>query len=195
MSFMPRYGTVVTDGQFMTSRDGYVFHRWDETFIRPGPERSNNWVYGDAYQSLGLIETPAEDPTAPPELSFYADEGHWKEGESLRRYTVRIDGFVSLHARREAGEFVTPPLVFSGRQLSLNFSSSAAGYIRVELQDADGHPLPGFALADNDELFGDTLDRTVTWRNQSDLGSLAGKVIRLRVVLSDADLFSLKFRE
>ena len=195
MSFMPRYGTVVTDGQFMTSRDGYVFHRWDETFIRPGPERSNNWVYGDAYQSLGLIETPAEDPTAPPELSFYADEGHWKEGESLRRYTMRIDGFVSLHARREAGEFVTPRLVFSGRRLSLNFSSSAAGYIRVELQDADGHPLPGFTLADNDELFGDTLDRTVTWRNQSDLGSLAGKVVRLRVVLSDADLFSLKFEE
>ncbi|MEO6873979.1 MAG: hypothetical protein ABI222_04070 [Opitutaceae bacterium] len=195
MSFMPRYGTVVTDGQFMTSRDGYVFHRWDETFIRPGPERSNNWVYGDGYQSLGLIETPAEDPTAPPELSFYADEGHWKEGESLRRYTLRIDGFVSLHARQKPGSLITPPLIFSGRQLSLNFSTSAAGSIRVELQNASGHALPGFALADCDELFGDTLDRIVTWRNQKDLSPLAGKVIRLHVVLSDADLFSLKFQE
>ncbi len=195
MSFSPRYGTVVTDGQFMTSRDGYTFHRWNETFIRPGPERSNNWVYGDAYQSLGLIETPSEDPTAAPELSFYADEGHWKDGETLRRYTIRLDGFVSLHAPQKPGEFVTPALTFSGRTLTLNFSTSAAGFLRVELQDAAGRPLPGFALDDCDELFGDTLDRTVTWRNRSDVSALAGRPVRLRLVLGDADLYSLKFQE
>jgi hypothetical protein len=193
MSFLPRYGTVVTDGQFMTSRDGYTFHRWDETFIRPGPERSNNWVYGDGYQSLGLIETPSEDPSAPPELSFYADEGHWKDGETLRRYTIRIDGFVSLHARQKIGEFVSRPLVFSGRTLTLNFSTSAAGTVRVELQDTDGRPFPGFTLADCDELFGDTINRTVTWRDKSDLSSLAGKPVLMRVAMGDADLFSLKF--
>lgn len=193
MSFSPRYGTTVTDGQFMTSRDGYAFHRWDETFIRPGPERSNNWVYGDGYQSLGLIETPAEDPTAPHELSFYADEGHWKEGETLRRYTIRIDGFVSLHARQSPGEFTSPAFTFSGKELSLNFATAAAGSVRVELQDADGHPLPGFALADCDELFGDTLARTVTWHDQPDVSALAGKSLRLRVVMNEADLFSLKF--
>jgi hypothetical protein len=193
MSFSPRYGTVVTDGQFMTSRDGRTFHRWDETFIRPGPERSNNWVYGDGYQSLGLIETPAEDPTAPRELSFYADEGHWKDGETLRRYTIRVDGFVSVHARRAPGEFVTPVLTFTGERLSLNFATSAAGSVRVEVQSADGQPLAGFALGDCDELFGDSLDRTVTWRDRSGVGSLAGKPVRLRFVLSDADLYSLKF--
>lgn len=164
MSFSPRYGTVLTDGQFMTSRDGYTFKRWDETFIVPGPERSNNWVYGDAYQSLGLIETPSEDRTAPPELSFYADEGHWKDGETLRRYTIRIDGFVSLHAKQRPGEFVTRPLTFSGRALTLNFATSAAGSIRVELQDAGGKTLPGFGVQDCDDLFGDTLERVVTWR-------------------------------
>ena len=194
MSFLPRYGTVVTDGQFMTSRDGFTFHRWDETFLRPGPEQSNNWVYGDAYQSLGLIQTPAEDPTASPELSFYADEGHWKEGETLRRYTIRIDGFVSLHARQKAGEFSSRPLIFSGRTLTLNFATAAAGFLRVELQDADGHALPGFALAECDELFGDTIDRTVTWRDQNDVSGLAGKVVRLRIALSEADLYALKFQ-
>ncbi|MDB6168132.1 MAG: hypothetical protein JWM88_996 [Verrucomicrobia bacterium] len=193
MSFTPRYGTVVTDGQFMTSRDGVAFHRWDETFLLPGPERSNNWVYGDGYQSLGLVETPAEDPTSARELSFYADEGHWKEGESLRRYTIRIDGFVSLHARQKPGELVTPPLVFSGRRLSLNFATTAAGSVRVELQDADGHPLPGFALADCDELFGDTLDRTVTWHNQGAVESCAGRPVRIRVAMREADLYSLRF--
>ena len=47
MKFHPRYGTAVTDGQFMTSRDGRTFRRWDEAFLRPGPERRDNWLYGD----------------------------------------------------------------------------------------------------------------------------------------------------
>jgi hypothetical protein len=195
MKFHPRYGTAVTDGQFMTSRDGRTFRRWDEAFLRPGPERRHNWLYGDGYQNLGLLETAAEDPTAPPELSVYFIEDNWKRPTRLRRYTLRIDGFVALHARQRRGEAVTKPLVFRGRELTLNFATSAAGHLRVELQDAGGRPLPGFTLAECDELFGDTLDRAVTWQGKADVGSLAGKPIRLRMVMSDADLFSLRFRE
>lgn len=195
MKFHPRYGTAITDGQFMTSRDGRTFDRWDEAFLRPGPERKHNWLYGDCYQNLGLLETAAEDPDAPPELSVYVIEDNWKRPTRLRRYTLRIDGFVSLHARQEAGEFVTKPLVFSGRELALNFSTSAAGHVHVELQDTAGTAIPGFALADCDELFGDTLQRVVTWKEKSDVGGLAGKPVRLRLVMSDADVYSLKFRE
>lgn len=195
MKFSPRYGTAVTDGQFMTSRDGMVFHRWDEAFIRPGIERKHNWLYGDGYQHLGLLETAAEDPDAPPELSLYVVEDLWKRAVRLRRYTLRIDGFVSLHARQFPGEFLSKALVFRGKALTLNFSTSAAGNIRVELQDAAGKPLAGYALADCDEVFGDTLDRVVTWKGQSDLGGLAGKPVRLRIVLSDADVYSMQFRD
>jgi hypothetical protein len=194
MKFHPRYGTAVTDGLFVTSRDGRTFDRWDEAFLRPGPERRNNWVYGDCYQGLGLLETPADDPTAPPELSLYVGEDHWKGPKRLRRYTLRIDGFVSLHAGRP-GEFVTKPLIFRGKELTLNFATSAAGNLRVELQDAGGQPLPGFALADSDELFGDALERVVTWKNKSDVSALAGRPIRARIAMRDADLYSLKFRE
>ena len=193
MKFSHRYGTALTDGQFMSSRDGHTFHRWDETFIRPGPERRDNWVYGDCYQSLGLLETPASDPTAGHELSFYVGENHWKDTCRLRRYTIRIDGFVSLHARRKQGEFVTKPLIFSGKALSLNFATSAAGSILVELQDQKGQPLPGFSLSDCDQLFGDTLDRTVAWKGNSDVRALIGKPIRIQMVLSQADLYSMKF--
>ncbi|MDD3151191.1 MAG: hypothetical protein PHV68_10225, partial [Candidatus Gastranaerophilales bacterium] len=153
MKHSPRYGTVMTNGLFMSSYDGLVFHRWDEVFIPIGPERSNNWVYGDGFQSLGLLETPAEDSTASPELSFYVGEGHWKPLSRLRRYIIRIDGFVSLHARQKPGEFITKTLIFSGKTLTLNFSTSAAGSILVELQDEKGKPFPGFSLSDCDELF------------------------------------------
>ncbi len=194
MKVHPRYGTAITDGQFMTSRDGREFHRWDETFLRPGPERKHNWLYGDCYQSLGLLETRSEDPDAPPELSLYAVEDYWKRATRLRRYTMRIDGFVSLHARRKPGAVVTRPLVFNGKELSLNFSTSTAGNVRVEIQDVGGILIPGFTLDDSDELFGDTLDRVVSWNEKTDLTTISGNPVRVRLVMSDADVYSLQFR-
>lgn len=192
MSLSMRYGTAITDGLFMSSRDGLSFQRWDEAFLRPGPERRDNWVYGDGFQGLGMIETPAEDPTAPPELSVYVGEDHWKTPR-LRRYVLRIDGFVSLHAGRRIGEAVTRPLIFAGKALSLNYSTSAAGTIRVKLQSEQGTPLPGFELERCDELFGDTLGRNVRWKGNADVGALAGRTVRLRILAADADIYSLKF--
>lgn len=56
-------------------------------------------------------------------------------------------------------------------------------------------PLAGFSESDCDVLFGDALDRTVTWHHRSDISSPAGKPIRLRMFLSEADLYSPKFSE
>lgn len=193
MKFSPRYGTVITDALFMTSRDGRSFNRWGEAFLRPGPQRKDNWVYGDGFISLGMFESPAEDPTAEPELTLYAHDDHWKLPTRVRRYTIRIDGFVSLNAKLSGGEMISKPITFSGRKLTFNFATSAAGSIRVELQGANGKALPGYSLAECDELFGDTLNRTVSWGDRSDLSALAGKPVRLKLVLSDADLYSLKF--
>jgi hypothetical protein len=194
MKFHPRYGTAITDGLFMTSRDGWTFQRWGEAFIRPGIERKHNWLYGDGYQNWGLIETAADDPLAPPELSLYVGENEWKTATRLRRYTLRIDGFVSLASPLKGGEVVTKPLVFAGNHLMLNFSTSAAGGIRIELQDAGGKPIPGFTLGDCHEVFGDHLDRVVTWKSGSELDKLAGKPLRLRFALKDADVYSFQFR-
>jgi hypothetical protein len=78
--------------------------------------------------------------------------------------------------------------------LTFNFSTSAGGSIRVELQDETGRPIPGFALADCDETFGDTLERIVTWKGKSDVSALAGKPVRIRMTLCDADVYSMRFR-
>ena len=89
---------------------------------------------------------------------------------------------------------VTKPFTFAGTALVLNTRTSAAGSVRVELQRPEGTPLPGYTLADCVEIIGDEIDRGVTWRRGGDLSALAGQPVRLRVVLRDADLFSLKFR-
>ena len=89
---------------------------------------------------------------------------------------------------------MTKPIEFSGGTLSLNFATSAAGSVKVELQDAQGQSLPGFQLTDCDELFGDTLDRRVTWKGNVDVSSAAGKPVRLKFALRDADLYTFQFR-
>ena len=192
-----RVGSDLTDGLFMSSRDGIRFHRWDEAFLRPGPQSSaagSNWMYGDNYQGYGLFETASERVGAPNEISMLFSEGYWREGQTrLRRYTIRLDGFVSVQAAFSGGEVLTKPLVFRGKELRINFATSAAGSVRVEIQDAEGNASPGFAHEDSIELIGDRVEHTVRWRNGSEVGSLAGKPIRLRFVVKDADIYSFQF--
>jgi hypothetical protein len=190
-----RFGAALTDGLFMSSRDGRIFKRWGEAFIRPGPQVEGNWAYGDNYQNWGIIETPSALEGAPQELSFFVTEGYWRGNSTyFRRYTLRIDGFVSVHAPLGGGEFVTRPLTFAGNELAINFSTSAAGSISAEIQDAGGDPIDGFALKDCPEIIGDELERRVRWAKESEVGRLAGRPVRLRFVLKDADLYSFRFR-
>ncbi|MCC6486236.1 MAG: hypothetical protein IT364_01940 [Candidatus Hydrogenedentes bacterium] len=190
-----REGSALTDGLFMTSRDGRTFHRWTETFIKPGLRTAGNWVYGDNYQCWGVVTTKAVMEEAPDELSVYATEGYWTGDDSrLRRFTLRMDGFVSVHAPMTGGEIMTRPIVFEGRNLALNFSTSAAGTIRIEILDEAATPIEGFTLDDAPEIFGDNLNQVVTWKDGKDLLSLAGKPIRLRFVLNDADVYAFQFQ-
>ena len=89
---------------------------------------------------------------------------------------------------------VTRPLTFAGTRLVLNFSTSSAGSIRVELQDAEGKPLPGYTLGESRELIGNHIDREVSWAAGADVAALAGRTVRLRLLMQDADLFALRFR-
>ena len=191
-----RYGMAISEGLLMASRDGVHFKRWNEGFLRPGIERDGTWHYGHQYIAWHLVETKSTLPGGPDELSLYAGESYWTgDSSELRRYTLRLDGFVSVSAPMSGGELVTKPLTFGGNRLHLNFATSAAGSVRVELQQPDGTALPGFALADCHEVFGDTVDRVVTWKGGGDVGSLAGKPVRLRFELKDADLYSFQFGE
>ncbi len=190
-----RYGTALTESLIMVSRDGVTFKRWNEAFLRPGIERKGTWNYGQQYMAWSVVETKSALEGAPNELSFYAVENYWT-GTScdLRRYTLRIDGFVSVNAPMSGGGLITKPLVFKGENLFLNFSSSAAGDIRVEIQDVNGNPLPGYSLDDCPPVFGDTLERMVKWKNDRNVAPLQGQPVRIKFVLKDADLYSFQFK-
>ncbi|MGM0490939.1 MAG: hypothetical protein ACQESR_29800 [Planctomycetota bacterium] len=189
-----RYGTALTEGLLMASRDGVTFKRWNEAFLRPGIERNGTWHYGHQYIAWHVVRTESRLKGAPDELSLYAVESYWTgAGSRLRRYTLRLDGFVSIQAPMSGGELITKPITFTGNALHLNFATSAAGGIRVEILDAEGTPIPGYTLDECRVVFGDTVDRVVSWESGSDVSDLAGRPVRLRFLLQDADLYALRF--
>jgi hypothetical protein len=185
--FLP--ATQQVEPVFMSSRDGEHFHRWPDAVIpRTAPaDRDGN---RSNYMAWGILQLPGQER----ELSVYGTEAYYKgPGSRLRRFTYRVDGFVALHAGKEGGDVFTRPIRFTGERLELNYRTSAGGSVRVELQDADGKPLAGMAAADCQELRGDAITGNVAWKGGASLKSIAGQAIRLRLIITDADVFAFRF--
>ena len=186
---------AVTDAVFMSSRDGLHFdRRFLEAFIRPGLD-PGRWVTRNNLPGRGIIATPCQDIKGQEELSVFWTERYYTPGCRLRRGTLRLDGFVSVNAPFRGGEFVTKPFTFTGTQLTINYSTSAAGSVVVELQDADGRPIAGRDAKSCPEIYGDAIEHAVAWKDGSDLSLFAGRPVRLRFVMKDADIYALRFTE
>ena len=172
----------------MTSRDGVHFERrFMEALNRPGID-SNNWIDRNVMMAKGMLET------APGELSVYYGEHFKRPTCRTRRATYRTDGFVSVHAGYGGGQMVTKSLTFAGDELVMNFSTSAVGGVRAEVQDGDGRPIPGYELHKSSEIFGDAIEQVVSWGENTNVGALEGTPVRLRFVMQDSDLYSIRFR-
>lgn len=183
----PKYFRDCSDAIFMTTRGGNKYDRtFMESFIRPGIGL-RNWVSRSNYPALNIVET------SPTEMSIYVNQDYAQPTAHLHRYTLRIDGFTSINAPYKGGELLTRPIKFSGDSLLLNFSTSAAGFIKVEIQDIYGNKIKGFELENSKEIIGNEIEKIVTWKWNPDLSKLNGKPVKLRFVMKDADLFSIKF--
>ncbi|MBM3867226.1 MAG: hypothetical protein FJ381_15280 [Verrucomicrobia bacterium] len=188
------------DVRLAFSRDSKTFTRVGERrpFLRPGPEGRFDsrqiwalpnpirmgdeiWIY---YAGANFDRADRTDPAAP---------GGRRIG-GIGRAVMRLDGFVSIDAPYEGGEFTTPLLQFAGRHLELNVDTSAGGSVRVELLAEDGGPIPGFSGEASTWHVGNSVRLPVTWR-RGDLAGLAGRPVRLRFLMRDAKLYAFQFRE
>jgi hypothetical protein len=170
-----------TDVLFMTTRAGMTSYdrTFAEAFIRPGLDPTR-WGSRSNYVALNVV------PTGDAEMSIYhAMSGH--------RYTLRTDGFISLNSGLKEGELVTKPLTFDGGTLVVNYSTSAAGSLRVEIQQPDGTPIPEFSLENCQTHVGDKIDGHISWQGKPDLKAWSGKPVRLRFVTKECDLYSFRF--
>jgi hypothetical protein len=185
--FLP--ATQQVEPTLMTSRDGQHWRRWTPALIPldAPQERDGN---RSNYMAWGLVPLPGD----ARHYSVYASEAYYTGADSrLRRFTYRVDGFVSVRASNQGGELVTKPLRFVGDRLVINVATSDGGSVQVEIQDAAGKPIEGFALADTRQISGDSIEQTVSWASGADVSKLAGQPVRLRFSLRSADLYSLRF--
>ncbi|MBC8354559.1 MAG: hypothetical protein H8E66_21395 [Planctomycetes bacterium] len=185
---LPEQGNRV-EPILMVSRDGRTFKRWDKPVIpEDAPEdrkgnRSN-------YMAWGLVPTSGNDR----EYSVYASENYLSTTHTrLRRFLYRVDGFVALRGGELGGQLTTRPLNVAGGQLEINYLARPGGHVRVEIQDAGGKPLAGFAAADCDPLDGDEIAKMVTWKTDGD-GPFTERPVRVRFEVKDADVYSFRFK-
>lgn len=194
MKSNPRFGTVTSDSIYIVSHDGIHFRTSNDVFLAPGLRTKNNWGYGDNYLAAGVVETQSPNDDEGRELSLYATESAFTAYDLIcRRYSLRIDGFASLHAATKPGTVVTLPICFEGKELSLNVATSGFGTLQVEICRPDGTPLPGFTKSDCDVIYGDSLDYRVSWKGSRDVSALSNQPIVLKFYLQETDIYSLKF--
>ncbi len=217
-NFAPCYGgglPGLSDGGFISSRDGIRCLRWDEALVRPGLQHER-WINRNDMSAQGVVLTPADIKGLPPVLSIYSTEAYDSEMlNRLRRLTLWQDGFVSVQAPYSGGSVTLKPLPVEvvessqipGRQgytvdvqpdwsdvmLLLNASTSALGEIRCEIRDEQNKPIPGYALEDSVPVFGDELDLPMAWKNGTDVKPLIGRKVILHFEMKDADIYSLRF--
>jgi hypothetical protein len=186
--------------QLAVSRDGVHWERpsrepyfptgladeWDRWYavMAPGIVRRGNYLF-QYYNSSGRLHDSA---VLRPE---YADSAKQLGGVGIVRQ--RLDGFVSADADHKGGTFRTPTLTFKGNTLRLNIDTGSMGTAFVEIQDEQGQPIPGFSLADCEEIGGNFIDQRVYWKGKSDVSALAGKPVRLSFHLKRAKLFAFQF--
>ena len=185
-----------SDGVLLSSRAGtetydFIFK---ESFVRPGIG-INNWTSRNNYPALGLV------PTSDKEMSFYVSRNYSQNTAFIERMVLRLDGLTSLNAPYGGGQMITKPFIFKGEQLEINYSTSAAGHIAIEIQSPDGSPIPNFTLKDSSIIQGDAIEQKIYWpgkNSKSDIGgpnlkNLSGFPIRLKFDMKDADIYSMKF--
>jgi hypothetical protein len=182
------YYNDCSDVVLLTTRAGSTQYdrTFMESFVRPGIGLEN-WVSRTNYPFAGLLQT------GPNELSFYVSRHYAQPSWHIRRFTLRLDGFVSVNAPYSGGRMTTKSLICSGERLEVNFATGAAGSMRVEMQDIGRSPIPGYTFGECDELIGDETERIVSWRGRTDVSAIAGKPIRLCFEMKDVDLYSLCF--
>ncbi len=174
----------VCDGVIMSSRDGVAWERWREAFVRPGLD-PNNWTERNIQMAYGMAQTAAD------EISLYWLENYRHGACRIRRGVVRLDGFASVYAPMAGGTLVTTPMPVTGAKLLVNYSTSAAGSLGIQICDEAGNPIEGFQ---SETLFGDEAAHEMVWAG-GNLADLVGQTVTLRVSLADADLYSVMFAD
>ena len=108
---------------------------------------------------------------------------------------LRLDGFCSRDADNSGGSLTTRLITFEGRRLYVNAEVHEGGYIKAGFVDESGDPVDGFGLDESDGARSDSVAHQMSWRGKSDIGTLAGRPVRLVIELKNAALYSFRLAD
>ena len=174
------------------SRDGFHFTRDNRSpFIRCS-DKPGAWDCGYLHACGGLCLV-SPDELAFPVAGFSGESavehGHLYGGAATGLALLRRDGFASLHANGTRQFMLTRTLRFeAGRCLFVN-ADALAGFVRAQVEDEAGTPIPGFTFADCTPVVTDSTKAQLRFRG-GDLSALRGRVVRLRFEMIAADLYA-----
>ena len=161
------------------TRDGQTWVRDREVFFGPDPV-AGAWDHAHAWIDKQLL--------LGDEVRLYYCGYKWGhkhnrfEERQIGLVRMQRDRYVARQAGGQAGVLRTPPVVLSGKGLTIN--AKVDGELAVRLLDAQDRPLAG---CDWTAIQGDRVDHPVTWDGK--LGASAGRPVRLEWRLRDAQLF------
>ena len=164
----------ISDAVLMTSRDGVY---WDRTVrdagLSGGVEEDREWTQRNFITAGGII-------VRGDEFYFYVEKHYMWDDGGIWAYSVPKYRLMSLYADGAGGSVTTKPLHFESDTISLNYRTSAYGYIRVTVRDMDGN-----VIYVSDEIYGNELSHTLS------IEGLAGTDGTLLIELMEADLYAI----
>lgn len=196
-----RHERSIENYYIATSRDGigWDFHwiyagqpliprgpagAWDKDMIFPTTRivthQDKHWIYyGANNERHGSAEKNV----------WFARNG------SIGLAWLRLDGFVALEAGASVGQLTTRPFRLDGKRLELNVDASSNGVVRVDVLNAAGEAIPGFALDQAQPGRNiDSLRFQPAWNNHADVSALVGQTVQLRIHLQHARLYAFQIQ-
>lgn len=178
------------------SRDGFHYSRSeDRTAFLSCSQEAGTWDRGYLSSNAGVCMVNDD------ELWFYyaafaGDEtlantgscvtsGNYSNG-ATGLAKLRRDGFASMDG---TGILTTEKVAFSGKYLYVNANASG-GSLKAELLDANGKVIPGYSVNDCVALTEDSTKTKLSFGEGKDLSAFAGKGVKLRFYLENAELYS-----
>jgi hypothetical protein len=180
---------------YAESKDGIhrTYPQQDKPFIALG--RADEFDCGSLYMGQGILR-------AGNEIWQYYGGSRVKHAEGTvdvvskpgnSRVISRLDGFVSVEAGPEPGEFITPPLIFKGNVLLLNVKVREGGEVRVALLDENNRPIARRSLEDCVAIRGDHTGSMARRQIDGDVSQRAGLPTRPQFRIKDAGLYAFQF--
>ena len=180
------------DCQLVYSMNGWHFQRaLREPFIpnaQPG-EHGSGCIYPSSMVTVGDALRIYSSTSRGEHAPFRFDPA--RQQAAIVMHTLRKDGFVCLEPTGGIGELTTKWLLWKGGEPELNVAAPH-GEALVQIMDAHGDPLEGYAYGDCVPYSGDSVGVSPRWRDGRRASALAGRVVRLGVRIANGRIYALR---